>query len=133
MGSRVWLLLPAAVLYTFDICFTLLGQSSTYWNGDYEEAIEVNPIAYPILATNPYLFLVLGIVWLIIFSVVVLKWRHPISTWGAIFLAIGHAVGGATWVTEFGAWGTGFTIAYVILAAQFATSCWRRYANLSPR
>lgn len=44
-GSRFWLVAPAACLCTADIGFTLMGQPTIYWAGNYNSANELNPIA----------------------------------------------------------------------------------------
>ena len=50
MSRRLWLLLPAVVLYSADIGFTLAGQPAAYWAGDYSQPAEHNPLAHALLA-----------------------------------------------------------------------------------
>jgi len=123
---RFWLLLPAWCLYAADITMTLVGQSSAYWNGDYAQASEENPIAHPLLAIHPCLFAAAAIAWAATFGSVVLFWRHRLSDWLAILLALGHAVGGSTWIARHGWGGWVMAITYLIVAAWLAGSSWRR-------
>jgi hypothetical protein len=133
MNSRRWLLAPAAVLFVVDAGLTLAGQTDTYWAGDYGTAVEGNPIAHPLLVRSPWLFAGLAVVWLAIFSAVVLFWRHPTAVGIAVLIAVAHAIGGASWITRVGSWGLFAAGAYIALAAQAAGWCWRRSANLPIR
>ncbi len=126
MKSRLWILLPAAGLYLIDVSLTLSGQSNEYWSGNYLTAIEANPIAYPLLTIHPWLFLSLSIVWLAIFSAIVIFWNHPAAGWMAVIIAGAHAIGVASWLTTIKPWGTVLAVGYIALTAQMSTWCWRK-------
>ncbi|MGL4419096.1 MAG: hypothetical protein ACRCZF_00395 [Gemmataceae bacterium] len=125
MRSRYWLLLPAVVLFAADVGLTLTGQPPAYWAGDFSTAIEANPIAYPILANSPWLFIGLATLWLILVSIIVVRWNHVLSGWMAVFVAFAHAIGGASWLVKLGPWGLFAAIVYIAGAAQLANWCWR--------
>lgn len=132
MSRRLWLLLPALCLYSVDIALTLAGQPVAYWNGDYTQASEHNPIAYPLLTLHPALFAGAAVAWAVIFGTIVLLWRSRLSDWLAILLTLGHAVGGSTWLARHGAGGWVLAVAYLGVAAWLAGICWRR-AGLVPK
>ncbi len=127
MQARVWLLAPAATLYCGDVTFTLVGQPHGYWQGDYQLAQEANPLAHVLLARSPWLFLGVATAWLMLLSAVILFWRHPLATWTAVLLAIGHAIGAASWFTPYGVWGYAMAVVYLVAAAQATGWCWKRF------
>lgn len=128
-SSRLWLLAPAAILYVTDVGLTLAGQSAAYWAGDYGTAVEANPIAHLLLAHSPWLFVGLAVVWLALFSVVLIGWQHPWVGWVAVIVATAHAIGGASWLARHGGWGLVAAIAYITAVSQASGWCWRRYAQ----
>lgn len=130
-NGRLWWLAPASVPFVADASLTLVGQTSEYWAGDYGVAVEANPIAHPLLVRSPWLFASLAVVWLAIFSAVIVFWRHPAAKWMAVLIAVAHAIGGASWVTRVGPRGLLAAGAYIALAAQTAGWCWQRAARYS--
>lgn len=131
MRTRLWLLAPALVLYLLDVGLTLQGQSAAFWAGDYSTAVEANPIAKPLLAQSPWLFVLVASAWLFALSWLILVWRHPVTIWLAVILALVHAVAGATWLTRIGLWGWIAAIIYIAVAAQASAWCWRRFVGYS--
>jgi len=53
MRQCFWLLQPAWYLCAAEVTLTLAGQTAAYWNGDYSQAIEHDPIARPFLLFIP--------------------------------------------------------------------------------
>jgi len=135
MGTSrlLWLLGPVTGLFTADVALTLSGQPSSYWAGDYSTAVEANPFAYPLLTFSPWLFASLAFFWMTILSGVILFWQHSISGWLAGGLAVAHAVGGSSWLLQWGWWGIMAASLYLVLAAQVTGWCWRRYSRSSQR
>lgn len=126
MDRRLWLLLPALGLYAADIGLTLSGQSAAYWGGDYSQALEHNPLAYPILVRHPAWFVGAGLAWAVVFSTVILLWRNHISNLLAVFLACGHAFGGSTWLARHGVGGLLLAIVYLVVTSKVTGACWQR-------
>jgi hypothetical protein len=126
MRQRFWLFLPAWCLCAADVTLTLAGQTVAYWDGDYCQAIEHNPIARPFLVVHPWLFAGFALVWAVMFSLVILYWTHPGSGWLAILLALSHAIGGSSWLTDYGRFGWVLAIAYLAIAAWLSRISWRR-------
>jgi hypothetical protein len=96
LTQRMWLVTPPTVLWAADISLTLAGQSPAYWSGDYGQAHESNPLAYPLLASSPWLFVGVTALWGLLISGIVLFWHHWATPWIAALSAVGHAVGGST-------------------------------------
>jgi hypothetical protein len=126
MARRLWLLLPALLLYSADISFTLAGQPAAYWAGDHSQPAEHNPLAHFLLRQHPALFAGAAGAWAVAFSAIVVLWRHRVSDWTATLLAFGHAIGGSTWLARHGPGGWALAVAYLALAAAFSRACWRR-------
>ncbi len=129
MGSRLWLLAPAAALYAGDVALTLAGQPADYWAGAYGSALEANPVAHPLLSRGPGLFVAVAAAWLATLSTVVVTWRHSLAGWVAVVVAGAHAVGGACWLTRIGPWGWVVAVAYLVAAAQASAWCWRHHGT----
>ena len=127
--SRGWLLLPAVVVYAVDVGLTLAGQDAAYWQGDYSLAIEGNPLAYPLLAHSPWLFIGAALVWAVLFSTVILLWRHRAAEWLAVLNTVGHTFGGACWLARLDAVGWALTVLYLVSVTLGMRWCWRRAWN----
>jgi hypothetical protein len=122
---RWWLVAPAVASITVDVALTFLGQSAAYWSGNYVAAVEANPLAHPLLASSPWLFVGVAAVWALCVGAVVLGWRHPVSNGVAVIITIAHAVSGSTWLVRLGPCGWVAAVAYLAVFAEFAWWCWR--------
>ncbi len=129
MTARGWLLLPAVVVYSIDVTLTLAGQDDAYWRGDYGLAIEGNPLVRPVLAYSPWLFIGAALVWAVLFSAVVLLWRHRAAEGLAVLLTVGHTFGGASWLVRSGVIGWPFVVLYLVLVCIGIRWCWGRAWN----
>ena len=128
-ATRVWLLLPVAIVGLLDIALTLIGQSASYWSGNYQEVLEANPFAMPFLVRSPWLFLGSAIGFLALMCGLLLLWKHRIANSFAIFMAVSHTLGGSAWLLRVMGWGA--AVVYLVLAAQLMLFCWRRYHSSS--
>ena len=90
--QRLWLVAPPTVLWAADIALTLAGQSSAYWSGDYGQAQESNPLAFPLLASSPWVFVGVTALWGLLISGIVLLWQHWATPWIAALSAVGQQV-----------------------------------------
>lgn len=123
------LALPALVCYLGDLSITLAGQPAAYWAGDRDRAIEYNPVARWLLVESPWLFLSVAVVWAAIFTILILRWRHPFAVVMAFLLTLLHAVGMATWLVRHGAAGVVAALAVLIAAERLFSWAW----NASPK
>ena len=128
LRRRLWLLLPAVVLFGCDVGLTLAEQTPEYWLGDYQQATEHNPLGRPLLAWHPIAFIGAAAAWGAAFSAVVLLWRHPLGGWLAVALAVGHAFGASSWLARHGVVGWASALCYVAVAAWVLRICWGRAA-----
>ncbi len=126
MKSKWRRLGPPLLLYSADVTITLVGQPSTYWAGDRESAIEANPVGAILLHMGPWHFTIAAIVWAATFALILWFWRHWLANAMAYAIALGHAVGAASWFVRLGPWGTALAIGYVAGAAWFIRRCWAR-------
>ena len=124
---RIWLIVPMWLFLTADVTLTLAGQPPEYWAGDRGAAIEGNPLAYPLVASGPCAFALLAAIWAGLLGAMVVGWSYPWVRGFAIAMALGHAVGGSTWIANLGGvWGWGLAIIYLFAAAEVSRWCWRR-------
>lgn len=123
-SRRIWLFVPAGLLFAFDVAITLHGQPEAYWAGDTAGANEANPIAYPLLAASPWLFCGMAVLWLAVLGAVIVKWTSRWSNALAMGIVFAHALGGASWLLRSGDWGLAFAGVYLVFAAQFSFWCW---------
>lgn len=121
-----WLLAPVVVLCAADMGLTLAGQPPDYWAGNFDTAEEGNPLARPLLVAGPAVFAAAAAVWLAVVASVVLLWGHPAARWVAIAVAVGHAIGGASWVARHGGWWLLAGCGYLAAAAVLSRWCWQR-------
>jgi hypothetical protein len=124
--DRAWLVMPAWLWLAADVALTLAGQPNDYWKGDYTNAVEANPLAYPILARGPWPFLLLAAVWAMLIGVAVACLSHQLAGWFVFLAAVVHAVGGGTWLARLGSWGWALTLLYLLAASEVSWWCWRR-------
>jgi hypothetical protein len=126
MGQRCWLLLLALMPFAVDVTLTLLGQCPDYWQGDYQLALEGNPLARPFLAWHPWMFVALVLAYAAGVTASIYLLRLRLAFWLATLIALGHVVGGCSWLAQHGWIGWATILAYLILATSFARLCWRR-------
>jgi hypothetical protein len=126
MGSRRWLLLLALMPFVIDVTLTFAGQSPEYWQGAYDLADEGNPLARPFLAWHPWMFVALALAYALVVAAGIRLLSLRLAVWLATLIALGHVVGGCSWLTRHGWIGWGIILAYLVLAACFARVCWRR-------
>lgn len=126
---RVWLFVPIGLFLTLDVTFTMIGQPATYWAGDWPTANEANPIAYWLLAANPWLFAASAAVWVVLLGAVIFIWNSRLSNTLAMIVAVAHAFGGSSWLLHTGDWGLALAGGYLVLAAQFCFWCWGKGAG----
>ena len=96
--NTLWLLLPPIALCSLDFGLTLYGQSDTYWNGDFSSVNEMSPSFARFLAIHPLTFVAAQLLWIAIFSVLILLLPEKLALTLVLAIVIGHMAGAATWL-----------------------------------
>lgn len=126
LTARGWLCLTPLVAFALDLGLTLLGQEQRYWRGEYEAAIEYNPLWYPLLTFHPIAFLGAVFCCPLAYASLLLLWNHRFAVVIAVFMALQHAIGAASWLARNGLWGWFAAILVIALLERLQTLSWRR-------
>ena len=94
----LWLLLPPIALCTLDFGLTLFGQSDAYWSGNYADIKEMSPSFGYYLSIHPLAFAASVLIWIAIFSVLILLLPETIALILVVAIVIGQMAGAATWL-----------------------------------
>ena len=95
---KLWLCLPAVVTHLFDSVVTLLGQSSKYWGGQYNQVAEGNPVSHFALTTHPLVYLVYTVFQFMIISVLIIVFPLLFSKIFSTAWTMGSAAGIISWL-----------------------------------
>jgi hypothetical protein len=124
--ARFWLGGPPLFALACDAAMTLAGQSSAYWRGDYRTALELNPIAYPLLAHHPATFAAYIFAWGVVLFLGIL-WLPtrlaPVLSFAACF---GHALAAAAWLWRAGPFGALAGVCVLVVASRWFAIAWER-------
>lgn len=96
--NSLWLLLPPVAICALDFGLTLYGQSAEYWAGNYSSVNEVSPSFAYYLSIHPLVVVAAGLLWMAIFSVIILLLPERLTLILAIAIVIGHMWGSMTWI-----------------------------------
>ncbi len=96
--NALWLLLPPIAMCSLDFGLTLYGQSDAYWRGDFSAVNEGSPSFAHYLSLHPLAFVAAGILWIAIFSTVILLLPERFALTLVVAIVIGHMAGAATWL-----------------------------------
>ena len=121
-----------------DGTVTLVGQDASYWTN---RVVNEGSPAYYFLLTSPWLFILGGIVWFILWYAIFKKIKEPINLFLMFLFIAGYSWGSTSWlwrmmringmysvnnqILVMTAWS--FMIVYFMLIAFFATYCLRIY------
>ncbi len=98
MIKKLWLCLPFAVLSIIDFGLTLAGQPVPYWQGYHNRINEIFPLFAWALRNGPLIFLYTVLLWIFVFSVLILVLPNVFSQILSLALVIGHTFGATTWL-----------------------------------
>lgn len=93
-----WLLVPPIALCLLDFGLTLAGQSRAYWNGNFTDINELSPSFAYYLTVHPLAFVAAGLLWIAIFSGLIMLLPEVLALIVAIAILFGHTVGALTWL-----------------------------------
>jgi hypothetical protein len=102
MARGIWrrvlgLGMPPVLFSALDATMTLLGQSPSYWAGDYRIVNEMSPTFRHLLQINPLAFLGGIWVWMAVFVGIIVLLPETLALIIALAVTFGHAAGAATW------------------------------------
>ena len=89
--------MPPALLCILDFGLTLYGQTDGYWSGNYSEVNEISPSFAQYLAIHPLAFAASGLLWILIFSVIISLLPEFLALSASVAVVMGHMVGSASW------------------------------------
>ncbi len=95
--QRYWLLLPFWVLAILDHLLTVIGQSDRYWQGNYHEASENNPLSIQLLFQSPLVFLTVFVAGYLVIGFIILRVSCRVSSALVLSFVVGHAWGASSW------------------------------------
>lgn len=96
--ARVQLAIAPITMASADLALTFCGQTDTYWHGDYQAAVEANPVARVLLETHPMALLSASVLYLAIMACLILQLRSDFARPFALFFTLVHAFGASTWL-----------------------------------
>lgn len=82
----------------FDLIFTLLGQPQIYWQ-NYKAVSEGSPGGQFLLSIHPVAFVAAFVVYLILVSMILKKWKNSYTYILGIAFFVGHAWGSSSWIS----------------------------------
>ena len=96
--NTVWLVLPPIAMCLLDFGLTLYGQSERYWAGEFHVVNEGSPSFAHYLSVHPLAFVAAGILWIAMFSALILLLPERLALTLVVAIVIGHMVGAASWL-----------------------------------
>ena len=96
--NTLWLLLPPIALCSLDFGLTLYGQSDNYWQSNFHAVIEGSPSFARYLSIHPLVFIAAVILWITLFSALILLLPERFALTLVVAIVIGHMAGAASWL-----------------------------------
>lgn len=128
MSPRVFLILPAAVPFAFDVALTLGGQPAAYWAGDYDQASEMAPVGLALLRYHPLAFAAAAIGYAALFSLAIRFLPAWMALWISLGYLIAHTSGANSWLIY---QDVRLEAVHNIAASGFAALCYSLYFRRS--
>jgi hypothetical protein len=127
-----WLLLPPLALCALDFGLTFHGQSPEYWAGNYAAVNELSPSFHYYFTIHPLVAAAAALLWMMLFSALVLLLPEMLALTLAIAIVIGHMIGATTWLAfgfkSYQACGVLF-----LLTSALVVCCFKRGQNSDGR
>jgi hypothetical protein len=117
-----WRNLRLCILAPLDASLTLSGQSAAYWQGERNEVNEFSPDLNRLLTVGPTAFLGGFLIWIAVFTTIVLLLPRRPAMVIAAAVAIGHTIGACTWIIWRPPYGYQVCIALTFLTALLLVS-----------
>ena len=114
-------------MWLADSVGTMLGQSSEYWQGDFSQAHELNPLFRALLVIGPLPFALGAVVSLVILTIVVRCLNVKLAG-SVLFLAtLIHCIGAATWIIQVPRFGVLLLVVFALVVKIKLERDWRRF------
>src|SRR5215470_9031853 len=95
-----WLVVPPVVMCALDFVLTMHGQSAEYWAGNYAKVNEWSPSFCYYLTLHPVVFVAAGLLWIALFSAIILVAPERLAMTTSVAIVIGHMWGATTWLAH---------------------------------
>ncbi len=135
MKARCWLCLGPVLFCLLDGGLTLHGQSHAYWQGQFDQAEELNPFGLWPLRQSPLVFVFVMFCWMSIFCAALVSLPEHLARLLAFAVQVGHSFGAASWLARHGLFGW-LAIVLVLFFSRFILHrTWKKYdcARLASR
>jgi hypothetical protein len=96
--NGLWLVLPPIALCVLDAGLTLYGQSAEYWSGNHAAVNELSPSFQGYLAVHPLVAGAAFLLWIGIFSAVILLLPELLALVVSTAIVLGHMGGAESWL-----------------------------------
>lgn len=96
--GRLWLCLPVVIALVTDVIASLLGQSSAYWSGAYNEANELNPLGHMFLSIHPLAFIAYSIVVIVFLTLTIFSNSDMLAKVIATCVVLVRSAGANNWL-----------------------------------
>jgi hypothetical protein len=106
-----------------------LGQSSSYWSGDYATVQELNPAGNFLLRWSPIAFALGVVAWLVVIVIGIACLPPALGLAVSWMIAFAHSIGVASWFVRHGPVGWVGAAIFFLMAESFLDFAWRRTAS----
>jgi hypothetical protein len=127
--GRAWLCIGPVFFCLLDGVLTLLGQSDAYWNGQYEQARELNPLGLWPLQQHPALFAAALLGWVGVFGTAIFCLPSNLARPLAFAVQFGHTLGAASWLVRLGTFGWLACVPLLLASRRVLDWTWRQPAS----
>ena len=98
LSQRAWTWIGPTVMCLIDVGVTLACQPAKYWQEGYRFVHEANPVARWLLAIDPFALVAGNLLWILLFSTVIVRLPFRSARVVALVILIAHALGASTWL-----------------------------------
>ena len=129
--KRLWLCLPPFTFCMLDQALTLWNQSQQYWSGNYDVALEGNPIMQRLLSQHPIIYEAGLIGWIVLFLLLIISLPKRVGMTLSVGITFGHLWGVVSWIMYTAFYGYWICLALILVAGLLIVVGLERYNSLS--
>ncbi len=127
--NKVWLCLPPFIFCLLDQGVTLWSQSEEYWGGNYDDALEGNPLMRRLLSQHPMAFEAGLVGWMLLFLLAIGFLPRRLAMTLSVGITFGHLWGAVSWIMYAALYGYWICLALMFGAALLIVLAWENYAG----